>query len=147
MLSVTADNAAANDTMTTHLSQLLPSFGGEPTQTRCFLHIVNLVAKSILKEFDSQPKTKQTTRDDEDDDELDGGLSEELSLMREDNEVCGDDDEGIDDDTDGWVDEMEEMGASERKVLRKSLQPVKIMLVKVSATPFHSPLLIPSTAS
>jgi hypothetical protein len=53
MLSLTADNASANDTMTRQLAKLIPSFGGEPTRTRCFLHIVNLVAKSILKEFDS----------------------------------------------------------------------------------------------
>jgi hypothetical protein len=86
-------------------------------------------------------------RDDEDNtDESDSKLSKELSSMPEDNEVHGDNDEGIDDDTDGWVNEMEEIGASERKVLRKSLQLVKIMLVKVSITPFHSPLLIPSTA-
>ena len=63
MLSLTADNASANDTMTQQLTKLIPSFGGEPTRTRCFLHIINLVAKSILKEFDS---SKNTTDSDED---------------------------------------------------------------------------------
>ncbi|KAG2154487.1 uncharacterized protein EDB93DRAFT_1067554, partial [Suillus bovinus] len=52
MLSLTADNAAANNTMTTHLETLVPSFSGVPMRTRCFLHIINLVAKSILKQFD-----------------------------------------------------------------------------------------------
>ncbi|KAH7926228.1 hypothetical protein BV22DRAFT_990314, partial [Leucogyrophana mollusca] len=52
ILSVTADNASSNDTMTTELASLVPTFSGESTRTRCFLHIVNLVAKSIIREFD-----------------------------------------------------------------------------------------------
>jgi hypothetical protein len=33
MLSLTVDNAATNDTMTTNLAKLIPSFGGEAMQT------------------------------------------------------------------------------------------------------------------
>ena len=36
--------------MVNELMDLLPNFSGAPN--RCFLHIVNLVAKSILKQFD-----------------------------------------------------------------------------------------------
>ncbi|KAG2085774.1 uncharacterized protein F5147DRAFT_588788 [Suillus discolor] len=57
MLSVTADNASSNDTLVTELVDLVPHFAGETSRTRCFLHIVNLVAKSLLREFDA-PKKK-----------------------------------------------------------------------------------------
>ena len=34
------------------LVNLLLNFPGAPNQTRCFLHIVNLIAKQLLKQFD-----------------------------------------------------------------------------------------------
>ncbi|KAG1792877.1 uncharacterized protein HD556DRAFT_1217668, partial [Suillus plorans] len=52
MLSVTADNASSNDTMTTELAKLIDHFGGEAVHTHCLLHIINLVVKSLIKEFD-----------------------------------------------------------------------------------------------
>ncbi|KAI0371190.1 hypothetical protein BV20DRAFT_906067, partial [Pilatotrama ljubarskyi] len=52
ILSVTCDNASNNDTMTEELAQLLTSFGGNYARTRCFLHITNLTAQSLLHEFD-----------------------------------------------------------------------------------------------
>ncbi|KAF8443710.1 hypothetical protein L210DRAFT_3313983, partial [Boletus edulis BED1] len=50
ILSITADNALSNDTMT--LADCLAHFGGETAQTRCFLHVINLVAKTLVKQFD-----------------------------------------------------------------------------------------------
>ncbi|KAG2112249.1 uncharacterized protein F5147DRAFT_527041, partial [Suillus discolor] len=52
ILSVTADNASSNDTLVTELVDLVPHFAGQASHTRCFLHIINLVAKSLLHEFD-----------------------------------------------------------------------------------------------
>lgn len=43
--------------MTAELEALVAHFGGESAQTRCFLHVVNLIAKSFIKEFDL-PKKK-----------------------------------------------------------------------------------------
>ena len=43
--------------MTDELSVLLEEFPGSVNRTHCFTHILNLVAKSILKQFDV-PKTK-----------------------------------------------------------------------------------------
>jgi hypothetical protein len=57
MLSITADNASSNDTMTDELADLIAHFGGETAQTQCFLHIINLVAKTLIKLFDL-PKRK-----------------------------------------------------------------------------------------
>ncbi len=39
------------------LQHLLDDFPGAANQTRCFAHIINLVVKSILRQFDV-PKTK-----------------------------------------------------------------------------------------
>jgi hypothetical protein len=47
IISVTCDNASNNDTMIDALSDLLTVFLGASNQTRCFDHIVNLIAKSV----------------------------------------------------------------------------------------------------
>ncbi|EIW51900.1 uncharacterized protein TRAVEDRAFT_78597, partial [Trametes versicolor FP-101664 SS1] len=52
ILGVTCDNASNNDVMVDHLNVLLEAFGGSFARTRCFLHILNLTAKSLLKQFD-----------------------------------------------------------------------------------------------
>jgi len=56
VLSITANNASNNDTMFAHLEMVLPDFLGAINQTRCFVHTVNLCAKSILKHFDLPEK-------------------------------------------------------------------------------------------
>ncbi len=53
VLSITCDNASNNDTMVAHMAHLLPSFASEMSRTRCFLHIVNLVAKTLMHQFDT----------------------------------------------------------------------------------------------
>ncbi|KAF8126639.1 hypothetical protein K438DRAFT_1490844, partial [Mycena galopus ATCC 62051] len=52
LTSVTCDNASANDAMARTLETLLPPFDAQNDRTRCFAHIINLVAKSMLKMFD-----------------------------------------------------------------------------------------------
>ncbi|KAG2362046.1 hypothetical protein BDR07DRAFT_1210975, partial [Suillus spraguei] len=49
ILSVTADKAASNETK---VAELVPHFSGPMSRIRCFLHIVNLVAKSLICKFD-----------------------------------------------------------------------------------------------
>ena len=53
ILSVTCDNASNNDTIVEHLAMLVENFPGAANKTRCFNHILNLVAKSILRLFDA----------------------------------------------------------------------------------------------
>ncbi|KAG2107650.1 uncharacterized protein F5147DRAFT_577502 [Suillus discolor] len=48
ILCVTCDNASNNDVMVQELSNKAPAFGGATTHTCCFLHTVNLVAKSLI---------------------------------------------------------------------------------------------------
>ena len=42
--------------MIDELENLAPGFGGSAGHTRCFLHIINLVAKSLLCLFDVKKK-------------------------------------------------------------------------------------------
>jgi hypothetical protein len=52
VLSITCNNTLCNDTMIAELANLLANFPGQVNQTHCFLHIINLVAKSIIWQFD-----------------------------------------------------------------------------------------------
>ncbi|KAG1768274.1 hypothetical protein EV702DRAFT_926550, partial [Suillus placidus] len=52
ILSITANNTSNNDTMIDELADMVAHFGSKNTHTRCFLHIINLVAKSLICQFD-----------------------------------------------------------------------------------------------
>ena len=55
--------------MIKELEKLVVNFPGSANQTRCFFHILNLVVKSIIRQFDV-PKSKKTSDgDDSDSDE------------------------------------------------------------------------------
>jgi hypothetical protein len=54
--------------MVESLEGLINDFPGTANQTRCFLHTLNLVVKSILKQFDLPPKKKKSS---DNDDEID----------------------------------------------------------------------------
>jgi len=51
------DNVSNNDMMIEELANLLNDFPGPANQTQCFTHVLNLVVKSIIQQFDS-PKSK-----------------------------------------------------------------------------------------
>ena len=59
MLSVTADSATSNDTMTNKLTVLVPVFPGQANWTHCFNYIMNFVARSMLKLFEVPKKSKE----------------------------------------------------------------------------------------
>ncbi|KAF8546236.1 hypothetical protein OG21DRAFT_1375408, partial [Imleria badia] len=52
ILGVTCDNAANNGVMVDELETQVLGFGGAASYTRCFLHVINLVAKSLIRQFD-----------------------------------------------------------------------------------------------
>jgi len=118
------DNALVNDVMVDHLKILLDVFPGSSNQTRCFAHILNLVARCIMKQFD-MPKKKNQQGDDNDDeedaadlvaalDELEGELENEEGDMKE---------------NDGWEYDMRiEMSDEEVEELEKSVKPVRNVL-------------------
>jgi hypothetical protein len=105
--------------MVKELKQVLTIFPGESNQTWCFDHIVNLIAKSIIWQFDEVLWELMVLAGDLDQEELatwEGELSE----------IDGDDDN-----VDGWVDKQEEMSKMEQKDLDDNIQPIRRVLVKV----------------
>ena len=63
ILGITCDNASNNDSMVESLATIMSNFPGEANRARCLAHIVNLVAKIILRQFDEPRKKKKKTDD------------------------------------------------------------------------------------
>src|SRR5208282_5497461 len=100
---MTCDNASNNDTMISELAYILDDFPGASNQTRCFAHILNLVLKSILQQFDV-PRSQASQRLDEATTELRnlaGNIEEEEVRSRRLNSDENDED---DDNVEGWID-------------------------------------------
>jgi hypothetical protein len=119
--------------MIAKLSDLLAGFPGAANRSRCFTHVLNLAAKSIIRQYDL-PKTQANIAMDEAAKEL-AKLSSELELeehLSRGMEGENDDDSLADDDSDGWVDENATLTDEERAELDETVKPVRLMLVKVS---------------
>lgn len=114
------------------LGDLLPGFITS-NHMRCFTHILNLITKSLLKQFDV--KTKLEMDDGLNEEEwglldLAEDLEEEELIMaqendKEDGEINKDDDLG------DWVDEVAALTPEEQETLKDSIRPIKMVLVKV----------------
>ncbi len=131
VLGMTADNASANDTMIDSLAQRLPEFCGKYSRARCFDHIVNLCAKSVLRPFDIEKKRQgQAVKAAEKEIEA---LLADIDLYQGGLDLPAGVDGGDDDNEDGFVDEREEMDEEEREELDDSILPVKLLLTKVWA--------------
>lgn len=115
--------------MIDELADRVAHFGGKNSQTRCFLHIVNLVAKTLIREFDTSKKQANELLDLGDED-LDDIPSEDVIKEVASEDMNGDTD---DDNADGWVDEVENLSEDERDALEESIRPIKLILVKVCA--------------
>lgn len=114
--------------MTDELSVLLEEFPGSDNRTRCFNHVLNLVAKSVLKQFDL-PKGRALDAAGE----TLAQLSNELEVEMEGKLSGGDSsDDDEDDNNEGLTDIRDEMPGEEVTRLDASLQPVRLVLVKVS---------------
>ena len=112
------------------LAELVVAFPGAANRTRCFTHILNLVIKVMLRQFDV-PKAKagealdvasQALAD------LAGDIEMEEAAMDP-----GGDDEDSDDREEGWLDALDGMSQEEREELDVSVRPMRLMLVKVSS--------------
>jgi hypothetical protein len=121
--------------MIKELAKLLDLFPGPDNQTRCFTHILNLIAKSIIRQFDV-PKSQQNQALDKSLQELQA-LAVDIDLEEKETRdgVESGSDENDDDNMDGWIDEKERMSTEDVKKLDVSVQPVRFMLVKVIQTP------------
>ena len=59
MLGVTCDNVSANKRMVENLAKLVVDFPGDANCARCLAHIVNLVFKIILRQFNISKKKEK----------------------------------------------------------------------------------------
>ena len=138
---MTCDNATNNDVMIQELETLTPEFAGFASHTRCFLHIVNLVAKALLRQFDAKKTTVK--RDNELAAWADELAKEEVMVDEIDDDDRDDDDDSDNkkvDNEDGLVDEMDDKTNDEWINLEDSIRPVKLALAKVSQTFTDTPL-------
>ena len=142
--------------MIEEMACLLENFPGAANQTLCFLHILNLTAKSILKQFEIPKKKKKADGDGDGDDDdgddsdnikktLNKAMNELRALSREiedDADTSQAIEAGIDgaddaddeaDDEDGLEDERQDLELSEEEIaaLEADLIPVRLMLTKV----------------
>jgi hypothetical protein len=133
MLSITCDNVSNNDTMVDQLEGLVSNFAGATNRTRCFVHIINLIAKTIIRQFDI-PEAKE--------EQLVDAAMAELCALATDMDMedlltwanrgySSDEENDEDDDTDGWMDERGALSASDLKELEKDVWPIRKVLVKV----------------
>jgi hypothetical protein len=131
---VSCDDASNNEKMADEMEHLLPAFSSG-NRVRCFTHVLNLIAKALLKQFEMAKKSEN-----EDDDfteeeakllTLAENLDEEEFTMAEEkmDENGGADEE---DSMDEWVDEVDALTPNERLLLEDEIRPVKMVLVKVS---------------
>ena len=132
--------------MVKELSHKLSSFDGEASRVQCFAHIINIVAKSVISQFDT-PKKKErlsgnraskdniATADGENDTDLQELLAEisDLAGDHEEDELDELDEVAPEDreQDDGWIDERRNMLSEELKALERDVLPARQMLVKV----------------
>ena len=118
--------------MVTELNNLLTTFLASNCM-RCFAHILNLIAKSLLKQFDVKLKAGDTDDLNNDDVSLLALAkdieTEELTAAQEKDDGDGEAEE--DDQVDDWVDEVEALTLEEHADLEESIWPVKRTLIKV----------------
>ena len=111
--------------MVEELGNLLDNFPGAANQTRCFTHILNLVVKSILAQFDL-PKARVNIADEM----LE--LADGLELDEAEEENSEGEDEVEDDNVEGWIDEREVMSEEQLEELEAGIRPIRVLLIKVS---------------
>ena len=118
--------------MVTELNNLLTMFSASNC-TRCFVHILNLIAKSLLKQFDVKLKAGDTDDLNNDDASLlalaEDIETEELTAAQEKDDGDGEAEE--DNQVDDWVDEVEALTPEECADHEESIWPVKQTLIKV----------------
>jgi hypothetical protein len=103
VLSITRDNTLCNDTMIDELVDLFASFLGKANQRHCFLHLISIVAKSIIQQFDvTKGKEDKVLNEAE---EALCALAEGIDLKDLQTQREQEDADNADNDDDSWVDE------------------------------------------
>jgi hypothetical protein len=130
--------------MVESLAKIMADFPGEANRSRCLAHIVNLVVKIILRQFDVSSKKKKNSPElngdgdvnvtKEDIEEMERTLDKEEKEMDE-----GDEDDGEGEDGERLerdVDDMEDAMEEEIKEVSNQVKPVRQVLFKVNCSSF-----------
>jgi hypothetical protein len=116
-----------NDSMINELAEMIPDFPGPANQMRCFAHILNLIAKTIIKQFDIPKRTGKL----DDEDELLKELAEGVEMEEIETRIANTGEEGDPDNEEGWVDETELLSEEEQSQLDVDVLPIRLVIVKV----------------
>jgi hypothetical protein len=139
MLSVTCDNASCNNTMVAEINEQVEEFS-EVNHIQCFMHIVNLVAKSLLKQFDAK-KAGSDGNGDPNDAEL-TKLMEEFARDFEHEEWLTQQADTADEDEmdniEGDIEPADVLMDEERANFKTNICPVTLMLAKVGLVPLKA---------
>ena len=119
--------------MIENLADRLDNFPGAANQTRCFLHILNLTAKSVIKQFEVPKKKLNEAGQDENDFGEAVDALQALSAEIKDDEPSDfdNDEEAKDDDDEGLEDERQGMTEEDVAMLEEELLPARRMMTKV----------------
>lgn len=121
--------------MIDELQKILPNFLGHRGHVRCMAHTINLVAKGILRPFDTK-QSKDTSGNEnngDDDDEL-ATLLKGINMEELQAELLDLEENGVreTDDDDGLADVLSEMTGEEKNEWAEAVVPLRTALVKVS---------------
>jgi hypothetical protein len=120
--------------MVDHLAKILDNFPSSPNQTHWFAHMLNLIAKCIMRQFNALKKKKERDNGwDEAFDALDALANElENNTKNEENDANNKEREVEDGEVEkGTFNGQEGMTAEEVQDLEKTVKPVQRVLVKV----------------
>jgi hypothetical protein len=115
--------------MIEELSEMIANFPGKPNQTRCFAHVLNLIAKTIIKQFDAPTKARKGSSRPESDEEVLEKLVEGMDMEEFETRLNAVEDK--DDDMDGWIDEAELLEEDEQEKLNADVLPIRLVIAKV----------------
>jgi hypothetical protein len=111
------------------LESRLIDFPGASNHAQCFTHILNLVVKSIMHQFDVRSYiTNDRYELASDAGDID---PEQIELEVKQEDYCNDKPENPDN-ADRWIDERDGMDDKNKEVLEDKIQPIHFLLTKVS---------------
>jgi hypothetical protein len=114
------------------IAKIIPSFTGKETHIHCFLHILNLVAKAIIKMFDI-PKGEKSSNEMSKAETFLAKLTEGLELEEEETRAR---DVGDEEDNDNVDDDLRNdislLTKEEKKEFDEGIMPTRLVIVKVS---------------
>ena len=137
-------DASNNDVMVNKLVDLLPEFPGPANHCRCFLRIINLVAKTLLRQFEVPKKDTDAALNASEQELLELAAGTDMEEMIT---IAKDGLGNSNDDIDGWVDKMDLLSEEESENLHQSIQPIWLVPVKVRNDWIFIPVLMAAPGS